>query len=56
VDVGAGLRITPISVIFLFSKLSIIQVESIDPRARRSLSTIDHPETVAATAKGQELN
>jgi hypothetical protein len=56
VDVGAGLRIAPISVIFLFSKLSIMQVESIDTHARRRLITIDHSETVAASAKGQELN
>jgi hypothetical protein len=54
VDVGAGLRIAPISLIFLLSKLPIVQVESI--RARQRLSTIAHPETVAETADGQELN
>jgi hypothetical protein len=41
---------------FRFSKLSVMQLESIDTRARRRLSTIAHPETAAATANGQELN
>jgi hypothetical protein len=49
------LSIAPTSLICLFSKLSIMQVESIDTRVRRRLSTIDHSETTVATAYGQEL-
>jgi hypothetical protein len=37
-------------------KLLIMQVESIDRRARQHLSTIGHSETAAAIANGQELN
>jgi hypothetical protein len=43
------LRIAPTSLIFLFSKLSIVQVEPIDTRVRWRLSKIDHSETTVVT-------